>query len=721
MKPKYIIILLFLSLLLSVNIQAKEGVRSVAIVIDKSTYANCKESVEIYSESIKSDGLLPLIILDKWGVPDSLRNFLKDLYKNKNLEGAVLIGDIPVAMIRNAQHLSTAFKMDQKRPWDQSSIPSDRYYDDFDLNFEFIKRDTVNKHLFYYNLSAEGLHNIRCDIYSARIRPPKVEGKSKYELISEFLVKAAREKSSKREIKNITFFTGHGYNSDDMVARLDEKVALLDQFRVFRDGKGKLNFIDYTFEDYVKFRLMAELAREDLDLAILHHHGAEDTQYLNGSPITSNTSRWIELSRKFFRDKIRGAKDTVASKQYYIDNYNVPAEWVSDAFNPEVIKKDSIEDASINITIADLKGYTPNARFIVFDACFTGSFHLEDYISAHYIFNEGKSVVVKANSVNTLQDIWTDELIGLLDLGVSVGNWAKGQMTLESHLIGDPTYRYIPAVKEYSTLDANIVTKKDDDKFWRKNLNSSVNEVKSLSIKMLYQLDKMDSDQLLSIQQNDKSPLIRLQAFNLIRKHYNKNLVESIKLGLYDNYEMIRRFSAMEAASNMSDELIEDVFSLRYAPGTSDRFAFQLKSACESYPQDVALDAFDRHVQKKSDLWFKNNEADKKALEYTLSRTKQEYEDLMNPSIPAKQKRFTISALRNTNMVAYIDVLFKFLRESTDNELRVTLAEAFSWFTTSIKRDEIIVVCEDLLKTEKDEKLRYELNRTIQRLINKPN
>jgi len=36
-------------------------------------------------------------------------------------------------MIRDAQFLTSAFKMDQKRPWQQSSIPSDRYYDDFDF------------------------------------------------------------------------------------------------------------------------------------------------------------------------------------------------------------------------------------------------------------------------------------------------------------------------------------------------------------------------------------------------------------------------------------------------------------------------------------------------------------------------------------------------------------------------------------------------------------
>ena len=47
-------------------------------------------------------------------------------------------------------------------------------------------------------------------------------------------------------------------------------------------------------------------------------------------------------------------------------------------------------------------------------------------------------MVVKANTVNTLQDTWTNELIGLLNAGVCFGNWAKGQLTLESHLLEMP-------------------------------------------------------------------------------------------------------------------------------------------------------------------------------------------------------------------------------------------------------------------------------------------
>ena len=44
----------------------------------------------------------------------------------------------------------------------------------------------------------------------------------------------------------------------------------------------------------------------------------------------------------------------------------------------------------------------PNARFILFDACFNGSFHLDDNIVGSYIFNKGKTIATMAVSYTHL-------------------------------------------------------------------------------------------------------------------------------------------------------------------------------------------------------------------------------------------------------------------------------------------------------------------------------
>jgi len=107
---------------------------------------------------------------------------------------------------------------------------------------------------------------------------------------------------------------------------------------------------------------------------------------------------------------------------------------------------------------------------------------------------------------------------------------------------------------------------------------------------MLFFAGKISTDELLSIQRSESRPTVRLQAFYLINKKDNHNLVASLRAGLYDNYELIRRLAAKDASTNLSSELIDDIFNVRYAPGTSKRVEFQLKGGCEAYPIKEALE-----------------------------------------------------------------------------------------------------------------------------------
>ena len=150
----------------NLNSKSKRGNPSIAIVVDSEVLEKCKNSIDSYAASIEADGLKAIVVEERWGVPDSIRGELKRLYSSKNLEGAVFIGEIPIPMIRNGQHLTTAFKMNQNRAWEQSSVPSDRFYDDFDLQFKFLKQDANKKLLFYYSLTPESAQTINCDIYS---------------------------------------------------------------------------------------------------------------------------------------------------------------------------------------------------------------------------------------------------------------------------------------------------------------------------------------------------------------------------------------------------------------------------------------------------------------------------------------------------------------------------------------------------------------------------
>lgn len=716
MKIRSTLIVLLLSTVSCASLFAGKRTGCFAIVVDKEVMENCGASIHKYAASVEADGLRTHIIVDKWNIPDSIRGVLYALYKTDNLEGAVFVGDIPVPMIRNGQHLTTAFKMDQRRPWDQSSVPSDRFYDDFGLKFDYIRKDSVNTLYHYYNLSPEGAQSVNSEIYSARIKPPQYEGKTRFELIDSYLEKAVREKQNTRKISNITYFTGHGYNSNCMVARADERIALTSQFVNLANGKGMLNYIDHSYDDYVKHRLMAEVGREDLDVAILHHHGADDTQLLNGAPVKSMAGEWLEMARKFFRGKVRNAKDSVASKQYYIDNYNIPESWLANVFNPEIVIQDSLQDALLDLHIEDLENYKSGARFVLLDACFTGSFHLDDYISGHYIFNPGHTVVVKASSVNSLQDVWSYQLIGLLDLGVSVGNWAKELFTLESHLIGDPTYRYVSNRSDLNGLNDAIAYRRDDVRYWKGLLKDHNPEVEALAIKMLFNSGNISTEELYRIQTENLKPTVRLMAYYLTHKKYNEMMVPSIKAGLYDSYELIRRFAARDASDNQSPLLLEDIIKLRLSPGVTKRVDFQLKGATDVYPKEAVLAAYDAELKGKEGIWYEQKAEERKRLENSLTGTETAFKKLLDPAVEPRNKRFTITGLRNSNNVAYLDQLFIFMKDSDDHDLRVLLAEAFGWFTHSWKRDEIVAFCTAQAAVESDEAVKNELLRTVSRL-----
>ena len=118
---------------------------SFAIVIDAETYRSCRAEVEAYRDALDRDELAVYILSAEWQTPDEVRGCLARIYesnlKRMPLEGAVFIGDVPFVSVQNAQHMTTAFKMNERTfPKDEDSVTSDRYYDELHLKFEFIER-----------------------------------------------------------------------------------------------------------------------------------------------------------------------------------------------------------------------------------------------------------------------------------------------------------------------------------------------------------------------------------------------------------------------------------------------------------------------------------------------------------------------------------------------------------------------------------------------------
>ena len=731
---------------LSISLPAdagKPGRASVAVVIDQDCYSQTKDAVNEYIDAMELDGKTGILLIDEWGVPDSIRVRLETLHREKALEGAVLIGDIPVPMIRDAQHLSSAFKMDQKRDWKESSIPSVRYYDDFHLQFNFLSRDKDRKDFFYYSLAPESPQQIRSDIYTARIKP--AQGQDKYKAIADFLRKAVRTKKAAIEAAGakasvsgntaatattdqaagrgtnglalaepdrVMFFAGHGYNSESMVSRMNEYKALHEQIPSVNKPGGKVDFINFDFDKSVKTRLLSALGDEDLDVALLHHHGYNDMQLLNGSPYESTPDGWLALARNYFREKMRSSRNPEATRKDFIERFGIPGEWLDEASDPELIIKDSLYDRSMDIYTDDIDRYDIKARFVLFDACFNGAFTEADYVVPHYLFGEANNTVAAlAHSVNTLQDVWTDELVGLFDEGVCAGNIFKHVWSLENHLFGDPTFHF----GAVSDLDRKVSMKEEKAGIWRKLLKSESTpcDVKCLAVRVLTRNGNITGEELLDLQRNSGSGIVRLAAFNGNVELAGNCLTEAISLGLDDSYELLQRLSARYAGYNQSPELDEQIVRLYVNPLTPTRVMFQLKAPLVDIETGKATE-----LVRKYGHW-KGDEGLDSLIDYLEVCGKSLSADLANlesDSPNARNARLFIRSQRNQCRADILDALQTFFAKTDDPAIKLQIAELLGWYRYSYAREKALGICRSLHSAESDPTIRDEFRRSISRL-----
>lgn len=690
--------LLFIFLILTVfQSFAAAPKQGFAIVIDPKSYAEAKAQVEAYAGEIEKSGLKVFYVVDRYGVPDSLRRELYRLYRQKDtpIEGAVLIGDVPIAMIRDAQHLSSAFKMDQK-VYDrkESSVPSDRYYDDFDLQFSYLDRDTTCPEYFYYSLTAESAQRTQPDIYTGRIRPTDGNGISRYEKLRHYLEKVVAAKRNPEPLNQLLYFSGNGFISESMVARIDEKATLLEHFPWLETQQNGISYIDHRRDKYIKFRLMNEMMRPDLDFAILHHHGDWNTEYLNNLPLVNSTVEEIGSVKLYLRESLRHAQEKQmpldSAKMKLVRKFGVPDSWFEGSFDPEVRAKDSVHLANLDLYLSDFITYKPNCRFVILDACFNGSFHKEDCIANEYIFNEGKTVAVLANSVNVLQDKWVDRNIGLAGMGMNTGNLVKYGPYLEAHLIGDPTFAFAFAAPD-TDVDMNALLRKNNVRSWRKQLgNNAYPALQAMAMEQLFRAGKLSSEDLLQMFRQGVSHQVRMQALISLSECRDDNFIKCLELATNDSYEMVERFAMNMLAKSGDERLIPALIAAAIKNNTSERIEFSVKQALPMFETEKLLREFERQfpattyldaAKVKSQIAY--------AIEYNSGKWVESMESVMAEDTPDKKRMQEIRAMRNYHVHFMVPRLLEYTRKCDRPEMQVALLEAWGWFRYSVYRPEI--------------------------------
>lgn len=726
---------ILLSIIICSNLKAQTYVNpsititktSFAVFTDEQTYDKCNIDLKKYKQTLENEGLPTFIIYKNWKNPEEVKNEINKLYQTRKLEGIVLIGDIPITMIRKAQHLTSAFKMDERNDIFESSVPSDRFYDDLHLKFDFIKQDKNKPLFFYYNLSAISPQEIQCNIYSGRIKPLN-NGTDKYQQINFYLNKAIKQHHENNILNQFTSYTGEGSYSNSLLAWTPEATILQEQLpSLFNKHSASARFLRYSYTDFPKEDVINELKRNDLDLAIFHEHGMPNRQYLSGIADTYDFNSHIVQIKADLRSSInrylsrKGNKGTNEFYKSHLTEYGLDSTWVAGYNEKKTQEEDSIIDIRRGLLLDDITRIKPNARFVILDACYNGDFREDDYIGGRYIFASGNCVATFANTVNVLQDKQANEMIGLLGEGARIGQWARFTNILESHIEGDPTYRFAASIKNKNIIN-NILDRTCSTKALLQYLNGNYQcDVQSLALHALYYKKYANISNLL-YNEYITSPyaMVRYTCFNLLEHINDVNFENVLKVAVNDTYEFIRRIAVNRMGKIGKSEYLPYLVKTYINDRQAERIIFNVLMSLRCFESNEVKQVT-KDIVSHSYALNKDAIINELTAPNITSLSSSINEDIFNKKLKEKNRYFSIVSLKNMPLHPMIEKYLTLIQDPTESaNIRVSMLQSLSWFNLSYKKNKIIEVCKDLMNDKlQDSSIREESLRTYYRLTMK--
>ncbi|MDQ6481843.1 HEAT repeat domain-containing protein [Dyadobacter sp. LHD-138] len=730
---KYIISLVFLLFCMESRAQmaiqapVKRHASAVAIIIDQETYQQVEKEVLAYRDMLETkENLSAYIVSSQWQKPEEVQAVIKKIAgQNIPLEGTVLIGKIPVALIRKAQHLATAFKMDEVAyPFEESSIASDRFYDDFDLSFRFMKQDEKQPLWYYYELKENSSQIIRSDIYSARIMSHE-KGVKQYQEIAAFLKKAVEARNERNPLDKLLSFAGHGYVSESLTAWVDDRSLLNEIFPKAFVKPSNNRFLNHRMENNIKFTLFSELQRPGLDLALISTHGDTDKQYINGNEVATGFRSSYENVRFSLRNTLRdgvakGKKKEDILKDY-TTKYGVPEAWFEGILGNDSLQRvDSVRLANVDIVPSEIVDLSPQTRLLLLDACYNGSFHQAGNVAGAYLFSKGNTLAVNGNSVSVLQDKWLLEHAGLLDSGVRIGNWNKLINTLESHLIGDPTYHFASGE---SRVDVNklLIPGRTSAEKWAGLLKEKNPGLQSLALTMLAESHYPEMNEIL-LNSFLSSPYrsVRMQCLILLSRADSEQYKTALEMAMHDEYELVRRKAATWMGYSGDNRFISTLVAAAISQPNDDRVMFNLNMSLslmdwdkisEIIKEQVGTDNHFFNKEEKLQTWLHKIKGNKAFAESYFKHVK-------NKEDKTEKRIQNARIYRNYYYHTFVPELVAMAEDQSEDVLfRKGLLEALGWFSISYKKSEIMAACTRIINDKtNDEAVVLEASQTLLRL-----
>lgn len=720
MLKKKLFYLLYIVLLSSCTRQQVPG---FAIVIDPESYHQAQAEIDQYQLLVESRGLKPILVIDRWGVPDSIRQVLVTLYNAKEnpIEGCVFIGDIPIARTRDAQHMTTAFKMDQDGQFDRTeyTVASDRFYDSFDLKWDFIDRDQEREEYFYYHLRADGAQSLQPTIYSARIMPRTNDLGDKYDKLRRYMQRVNGADTDNRPIEKMFYFSGFGYISESVDARIDEKAEHYDQFPWMKKQQSAITYLDWKRDAFVKERVMTELQEPSYDWAVMHHHGSPDAEHLSDLPVGADYYEAVDWLHEYILSEVAYGKSEGQDIDYIKKAINgtFGLTFGNDWFEGDP----SVDfDGMRDISYKDFATFHPQVRMVTLDGCYNGSFHQDESIQEGYLFGEGNgTIVVMGNTVNVLQNKWVMHYMGMMGLGMRAGNMAKYQAYLEAHVFGDPTFAFTPA--EDCGFDVNDAILNGTTSFWKKQMDSSYPAIQVMAMEKLATCSENCSDLIFNKFKTSESGLVRTAALEELRRYRDDNYVNALVLGINDAHELCQRLAVIQAGECGDSRVIKPLVELYCRNVLPARVEYQISGAIQILDSAQVMKAFDEHfptltLYNNSDAVYKTKRA---ALQRTCTRMLRNIEETIfdDPEADAYDRKMAIRTTRNYNYHSLVPRELEYLETPDNAELQTIMWEALGWYVTSYQAPAIAELAKRVAEDGRfDRKVREEALKTYNRV-----
>lgn len=700
----------------------KQVTPGFAIVIDPKSYSEAQSEIDQYQKTVESRGLKPILVVDNWGVPDSIRAELIRLYNAKEnpIEGCVFIGDIPIARTREAQHMTTAFKMDQDGDFDRQeyTVASDRYYDSFDLNWDFIDQDNERPEYFYYRLRGDGAQTLQPTIYSARIMPRSNDLGNKYDKLRRYMKRVNEADSNNQPLDRMLYFSGYGYISESVDARIDEKAEHYDQFPWLKRQQESITYLDHKRDVFVKERLCTELQDPAYDWAIMHHHGSPDIEHLSDIPVGTDCYEAAEWLKEYIAGQAAKGRAKGRSQQQIRASINeafectIPIEWIESEPQYDM-------EHERNLYYSDFATFHPQARMVTLDGCYNGSFHEDESIQEGYLFGEGNgTIVVMGNTVNVLQNKWVMHFMGMMGLGMRAGNMAKYQAYLEAHVFGDPTFAF--SLAEDPGFDVNQAILNASDSFWKKQLDSKYPALQVMAMEKLATSLENYSDLIFNKFKTSQSGLVRTAALLELKRYRDDNYVDAMILGINDAHEMCQRLAVIEAGDCGDSRLVEPLVELYCRNVLPARVEYSINGALQIMDSTLVMKAFDEYFPTLT-LYSNKDQVynqKRKALQRTCTRMVNNVEEtVFNPEEDPWDRKMTLRTTRNYNYHILVPRELEYLQKPDDVELQTIMWEALGWYETSYQAPAIAELAQKVAADDRfDAKVREEALKTYNRV-----